>query len=101
MSCLSSSSRERTTSWVRRGGCAACSGPRRASPPISICRAHVRAARELTLQVDDDGRGIGTPTRASGLANMRQRAEALGGSLELESAPDGGTRVTWRAPARR
>jgi signal transduction histidine kinase len=56
---------------------------------------------EVVLVVSDDGVGLGTPDRQSGLANMRQRAEALGGSLELVSAPDGGTRVTWRVPARR
>jgi PAS domain S-box-containing protein len=56
---------------------------------------------EVVLVVADDGVGLGAPDRQSGLANMRRRAEDLGGNLELDSTPDGGTRVTWRVPVRR
>jgi signal transduction histidine kinase len=53
---------------------------------------------ELVLEVDDDGVGIGEPSRRSGLANLAVRAEQLGGSLLLASSPGSGTRVTWRVP---
>jgi signal transduction histidine kinase len=56
------------------------------------------------LEITDDGRGIGAvPVHAShdggrGLANMRRRAEKLGGELELEEPPGGGTTLVWRVP---
>lgn len=58
----------------------------------------VRAGSELTLQVRDNGHGIGTPTRASGLANMRQRALNHGGRCEVSDRPEGGTSVLWVVP---
>ena len=55
---------------------------------------------DLHLKVRDDGIGIDTsdPSVGKGLANMRQRAEALGGSVELLALPDGDTEVSWRVP---
>jgi signal transduction histidine kinase len=56
---------------------------------------------ELLLEVTDDGVGLvstGTSTRRSGLANIASRAEQLGGTLDLESAPGAGTKVSWRIP---
>ncbi len=58
----------------------------------------VRAAGDLTLVIADDGRGMGDTTRRSGLANMEDRAGQVGGAMEVESAPDKGTTLTWRAP---
>ena len=55
----------------------------------------------LEFEVRDDGRGFdpaSTP-RGSGLQNMADRLEALGGSLEVASAPGEGTIVTGRLPA--
>jgi len=52
---------------------------------------------ELRLQVTDDGKGLGQPDRVSGLRNLRERAESLGGSLELPPV-DAGTVVVWRVP---
>lgn len=54
--------------------------------------------REVVLQVSDNGRGLGQPSRASGLANMRQRAETLGGTFQVTSQPGDGTRLEWRVP---
>lgn len=54
----------------------------------------------LVLRVADDGRGF-VPSGKSeghGLASMRQRAEDLGGTLEVESAEGRGTTVTLRVP---
>jgi len=53
----------------------------------------------LTVTVEDDGVGMGTATRRSGLANLRQRAESRSGSCEVERGEGGaGTRVMWQVP---
>ena len=57
--------------------------------------------RQLTVTVTDDGVGLVDPQHTSGLANMRSRADQLGGSCTLTSpvTPDGrGTRVDWAVP---
>ena len=51
----------------------------------------------ITLDTTDNGRGLGTPTRSSGLASMRRRAENNGGDLQITAPPGGGTRLTWTA----
>jgi signal transduction histidine kinase len=45
------------------------------------------------VEVADDGRGGAELTNGSGLRGLRDRVEALDGSLELESPPGRGTRV--------
>ena len=46
----------------------------------------------LTLEVCDDGRGLPTRRRSGiGLTSMRERAEELGGTFEIESTPGHGT----------
>jgi signal transduction histidine kinase len=51
----------------------------------------------ITVEVTDNGRGIGTPARSSGLANMRHRAERNGGTLQITTPHGGGTQLTWTA----
>jgi signal transduction histidine kinase len=69
-------------------------------------RATVRIAEsdgDLTFSVTDDGSGFdasSTP-HGSGLTNMRDRVEALGGALEIWSMPGAGTTVSGRVPAGR
>jgi len=41
----------------------------------------------LMVQVSDDGVGGADATRGSGLTGLRDRVEAVGGSLTLDSAP--------------
>ncbi len=54
----------------------------------------------LVAEVSDDGRGFGPETAPGiGQRSMRERAEALGGILEVESRPGEGTRVRLRVPA--
>jgi signal transduction histidine kinase len=59
---------------------------------------------ELHIEVRDEGRGFETDRRRRtgwphfGLQTMRERAEAIGGRLELSSAPGEGTRVLVRVP---
>ena len=51
------------------------------------------------IEVRDDGRGFGPDTPAGmGLTGMRERAQSLGGELEVEMEPGGGTRVCLRIP---
>jgi signal transduction histidine kinase len=57
---------------------------------------------ELALEVADDGVGLnadaGTAPGHHGLANMRRRAEQLGGELEVLSGDKSGTRIILRVP---
>ncbi|HEX8007911.1 MAG TPA: hypothetical protein VF482_15960, partial [Trebonia sp.] len=48
--------------------------------------------------VRDNGSGITEGTRRSGLTNLADRAEKLGGELRLSPAEGGGTRLEWRVP---
>jgi signal transduction histidine kinase len=59
----------------------------------------IAAGEELRLVVADDGGGIGdAASTGRGLKNLRQRAERLGGSVELGTSREGGTRLTWHVP---
>ena len=63
-------------------------------------------ARTVSLCVEDDGAGLTPPSDGAastsrgrfGVLGMRERAEGMGGYLELSDRPGGGTRVTVRAP---
>jgi signal transduction histidine kinase len=55
---------------------------------------------ETTVEVHDNGRGVGRPDHESGLANMRTRAAERGGRFELTSGGHGGTTVRWTVPNR-
>ena len=52
----------------------------------------------IVLEVRDDGVGAAGAARSSGLANLRQRAEARGGTLALLDGP--GTHLRWSIPRR-
>jgi signal transduction histidine kinase len=53
----------------------------------------------LTLVVDDDGVGVGDiGSGGRGIANLRARAAALGGSFALAARPAGGTEARWDIP---
>jgi nitrate/nitrite-specific signal transduction histidine kinase len=87
---------------------------------LANVRKHAAASRvlirlvdtpsEIAATVEDNGHGF-DPGRVRGqvdseayprfgLATMRERAESVGGSLEIASAPGGGTRVIARLPLR-
>lgn len=54
----------------------------------------------LTLKVEDNGRGfdVGQHTESLGLLGMRERAEGIGGLLEIQSSPGNGTGVVLTIP---
>lgn len=58
----------------------------------------VVASGRLTLTVTDDGVGIPQGGRRSGLRNLAERAEKLGGELVLGAPAGGGTRLVWDVP---
>jgi len=61
----------------------------------------------VTLAVRDDGRGFAMPTNLAelekggglGVVGMRERANEVGGRLEIETAPGVGTLVRLRVPS--
>jgi signal transduction histidine kinase len=53
----------------------------------------------LQIEVCDDGVGGARPD-GSGLLGLRDRVVTLGGVLEVDSPPGGGTRVAVRLPLR-
>jgi hypothetical protein len=54
----------------------------------------------LVLEIQDDGQGfhVGADHSGMGLDNVRQRVQALGGKLEIDSSPGSGTRVQVSIP---
>ncbi|MDQ6874500.1 MAG: GAF domain-containing sensor histidine kinase [Actinomycetota bacterium] len=67
-------------------------------------RIALEGGDRIRLEVDDDGSGfdLAATSRASrrlGLTSMRERAEALGGTLSVSTAPGQGTTVTVEVPA--
>jgi signal transduction histidine kinase len=58
----------------------------------------VSVADDLSVEVVDNGRGIGTNITGSGLTNLRKRADDVGGTLTVEAVPAGGTKLRWQAP---
>ena len=89
----------------------ACEAVTNAVKHAAASQCHVAitiADRSLVLRVADDGRGIDAPTaqsatvdahprRGNGLATMRERAEELGGALDI-AGTDSGTTVTATLP---
>ena len=60
-------------------------------------------SRVIELLVTDDGTGFDPAdpelrSRRLGLTSMEERAQRLGGSLEIRSAPGAGTTVRLEAP---
>ena len=60
-----------------------------------------RQERNIVLTIADNGRGIASQVRMqNGLQNMRDRAESIGGTMDIHSTPNVGTTVTWSVPCR-
>jgi signal transduction histidine kinase len=52
----------------------------------------------LHLSIRDDGVGGADPTRGTGLIGLRDRVQALGGSIEVSSPPGAGTTILVQLP---
>jgi signal transduction histidine kinase len=69
---------------------------RHAGPATATVRVSY-GDRDLSVQVDDDGRGLSAhgsaPGSGKGLVGMRERVAALGGDLQAGPRPGGGFRV--------
>lgn len=63
------------------------------------------AGNRVRITIEDDGAGFDfgrvtvNPARQFGLSIMRERMAEIGGTLEVDSSPGRGTRVTVEAPA--
>jgi signal transduction histidine kinase len=65
----------------------------------SVARVRVEVVDEvLRVTVSDDGTGGADPTRGSGLVGLRDRVEALGGTITLDSPRGAGTTVAVALP---
>jgi signal transduction histidine kinase len=66
----------------------------------SLIEVRAAAARGmLRLEIADDGVGGALERSGSGLEGLRDRAEASGGTMQLVSPRDGGTRIEVAIPA--
>jgi signal transduction histidine kinase len=72
---------------------------RHASPTILRVKVAIEA-EQLIAEIADDGAGFDplTRTRGFGMLGMRERAELLGGELEIDTAPGKGTTVRATLP---
>jgi signal transduction histidine kinase len=80
-----------------------------ASESVANAAKHARATSlvitaerrdgDLIVRVDDDGHGGAVVVDGGGLAGLRDRVEALGGALLVDSRPGAGTTVMARLPA--
>lgn len=77
---------------------------------ISNAARHGRAGRvdvsldvldgSIVLSVSDDGKGFPTnPGAGHGLANMKERAKMLGGSMRVSARDGTGALIEWRVPS--
>ncbi len=68
-----------------------------AASTSTLVEIEVDASR-LLIRVKDDGRGCPATRAESGLRNVRQRAEQLGGTMRLTEVSPHGTSLEWRVP---
>ena len=68
---------------------------------ITVTVDHDTARGALLIEVADDGVGGADFTGGTGLVGLKDRAEALGGQIELRSSPGAGTTVRVRFPVTR
>jgi signal transduction histidine kinase len=59
-----------------------------------------RLEKQFEFRVQDNGVGFnpGAKSSGNGLKNLKRRAQEIGGHLEIESSPGGGTTIMLTAP---
>ncbi len=64
------------------------------------CAVELEVSDHLRLVVTDDGAGLAPPAghRGLGLGNLERRARDFGGTMEIQPAYLGGTRLVWTVP---
>jgi nitrate/nitrite-specific signal transduction histidine kinase len=67
---------------------------------VEIARDGGRGAEEILMNIQDNGSGFppGRSKRSFGLQTMRERAESVGGHLQIASNVGSGTRIECRFP---
>ena len=79
--------------------CEAVANARKHAQATSIRVIAATSRRHLRVEITDDGLGGATERAGSGLQGLRDRVEAIGGRLEVESPDGGGTRIAAIMPA--
>ena len=75
------------------------SGASRVEVEVRVEESTGDGLNELVVVVRDDGRGLSSEGRRSGLSNLAERAELLGGVFRVGPGSDGaGTELNWRVP---
>ena len=59
---------------------------------------NVKVEDDLIIEVIDNGKGVPADVTGSGLTNLRNRAQEVGGALTIEPMPTAGTLLRWSAP---
>jgi signal transduction histidine kinase len=84
-----------------RGAQEALANVRRHASASAVVLRLSRIGDAVSVHVQDDGVGFDPAAAAGvGLAGLRDRAEEVGGAVDVASAPGEGTRVTVRVPVR-
>ena len=78
--------------------CEALANAAKHANPSAVRVAAEPADGMLRLSVTDDGAGGADPARGSGLVGLRDRVEAIGGTLTVQSRPGEGTRLAAQLP---
>jgi signal transduction histidine kinase len=84
-----------------RGAQEALANVRRHASASAVVLRVSRIGDVVSVHVEDDGVGFDpADARGVGLAGLRDRAEQVGGAVDVASAPGQGTRLTVRVPVR-
>ena len=72
----------------------------RHAPGAAVHITAEESGRQLVLTVRDEGPGfeLATTPEGTGLRSLRQRADSIGGTLDVASSPGAGTTVTVHVP---
>jgi len=94
---LASAVRAYAEDWSRQNGQEALANVARHSQASSVEIGLVYTKLEITCTINDDGIGFDPEKKSDGfgIRSMQERAEALGSTVTLVSAPGKGTRISF------